>query len=129
MTWALAALLTASGGLGCSRPVSDAPAASTVGGASATTATANALFAQQLNLADAQDFEDAKRGLIARPSGKISSADGTVLVDFDAFKFVDGAAPPTVNPSLWRHAVLSAQIGLFKVVDGVWQVRVSTSPT
>ena len=43
----------------------------------------------------------------------------TVLVDFDAYKFVDGKAPPTVNPSLWRHAVLNAQVGLFKVTDGI----------
>jgi alkyl sulfatase BDS1-like metallo-beta-lactamase superfamily hydrolase len=40
-----------------------------------------------------------------------------VLNDFDAFNFEQGAAPPTVNPSLWRHAMLNAQIGLFK--DGV----------
>jgi alkyl sulfatase BDS1-like metallo-beta-lactamase superfamily hydrolase len=46
-----------------------------------------------------------------------------VLIDFDAYKFVDGKAPPTVNPSLWRHAVLNAQIGLFKVTDGIWQLR------
>jgi alkyl sulfatase BDS1-like metallo-beta-lactamase superfamily hydrolase len=30
---------------------------------------------------------------------------------------------PTVNPSLWRHAMLNAQTGLFKVTDGIWQVR------
>jgi alkyl sulfatase BDS1-like metallo-beta-lactamase superfamily hydrolase len=46
-----------------------------------------------------------------------------VLIDFDAFKFVDGKAPATVNPSLWRHAMLNAQAGLFKVTDGIWQVR------
>ncbi len=46
-----------------------------------------------------------------------------MLIDFDAYKFVDGKAPPTVNPSLWRHAVLNAQIGLFKVTDGIWQLR------
>ena len=70
-----------------------------------------------------QDFEDAKRGFIARPEGKILGADGSVLVDFDAFKFVEGKAPDTVNPSLWRHAILNAQIGLFKVTDGVYQLR------
>lgn len=103
---------------GCSRE-----AAAPSGDASATTVQANAQFAKDLPLDEAQGFEDAKRGLIARPAGKILAADGSVLVDFDAFKFVDGAAPPTVNPSLWRHARLNAQAGLFKVVDGVYQLR------
>ncbi|WP_457353417.1 alkyl/aryl-sulfatase [Roseateles sp. P5_D6] len=110
----MAALMLA----GCSRETA-APS----GDASATTVQANAQFAQTLPLDEAQGFEDAKRGLIARPEGKILAVDGSVLIDFDAFKFVDGAAPPTVNPSLWRHAKLNAQIGLFKVVDGVYQLR------
>ena len=88
------------------------------------TLQANEQMATELKLDDPQDFEDARRGLIARPEGRIMSADGsTVLIDFDAYKFVDGKAPPTVNPSLWRHAVLNAQIGLFKVTDGIWQLR------
>ena len=33
------------------------------------------------------------------------------------------AAPPTVNPSLWRLAQLNALNGLFKIADGVYQVR------
>ncbi|GAB1436054.1 alkyl sulfatase dimerization domain-containing protein [Sphaerotilus sulfidivorans] len=94
------------------------------GDAMPATVQANEQFAQQLKLDDPQDFEDAKRGLIAKPEGKIMAADGTtVLIDFDAFKFVDGKAPPTVNPSLWRHAILNAQSGLFKVTEGIWQVR------
>ncbi|MCK7509342.1 MAG: hypothetical protein MZV70_38470 [Desulfobacterales bacterium] len=46
-----------------------------------------------------------------------------MLIDFDAFNFVEGKAPTTVNPSLWRHAILNAQIGLFKVTDGIYQLR------
>ena len=88
-----------------------------------TTLKANEKLAQELNLDDQQDFEDAKRGLIARPEGKIRDDSGNVLIDFDAFKFVEGKAPPTVNPSLWRHAMLNAQIGLFKVTDGIYQLR------
>ena len=93
------------------------------GDAEQATQKANAQFTQELKLDDPQDFEDARRGLIARPEGKILSADGSVLIDFDAFKFVDGQPPATVNPSLWRHAILNAQTGLFKVTDGVYQVR------
>ena len=39
------------------------------------------------------------------------------------YAFLDRAAPPTVNPSLWRQAQLNAKNGLFKVTDGVYQVR------
>jgi len=96
---------------------------SAAGGAEAPTVAANAEFAKSLQLDDARDMEDAKRGFIARPKGKITAADGTVLADFDAFNFVDGPPPPTVNPSLWRHARLNAQIGLFKVTEGIHQLR------
>ncbi|MDT8998621.1 alkyl sulfatase dimerization domain-containing protein [Paucibacter sp. APW11] len=96
---------------------------SAAGQASPATLAAQAAVAQALPLADQQDFEDARRGLLARPEGQIRAADGTVLVDFDAFKFVSGEAPATVNPSLWRHARLNAEIGLFKVVDHVYQLR------
>lgn len=116
-----AALITALTLTGCSRGPGDV--AAPAGDATATTVQANAQFAKTLPLADTQDFEDAQRGLVARPTGQILGADGSVITDFDAFKFVDGDAPPTVNPSLWRHAKLNANVGLFKVVDGVWQLR------
>ena len=93
------------------------------GDAAQATLEANQRFTQELRLDDPQDFEDARRGLIARPEGKVLGVDGNVLVDFDAFKFVHGKAPDTVNPSLWRHAILNAQAGLFKVTDGVYQLR------
>ncbi len=93
------------------------------GSATETTLKANRQFAEQLQLDDQQDFADAKRGLIARPAGKILTDDGSVLVDFDAFQFEQGKAPDTVNPSLWRHARLNAEIGLFKVTDGIYQLR------
>lgn len=93
------------------------------GDAAPATAEANARMAAGLPLDQARDFEDAARGFIARPDGKILSAEGAVLVDFDAFAFLQGAAPPTVNPSLWRHARLNANLGLFKVADGIHQLR------
>lgn len=91
--------------------------------ATATTQAANAQLAKELKLDDPQDFEDAKRGFMARPKGKIMADDGSVLHDFDAYQFVTGQAPDTVNPSLWRHARLNAEIGLFKVTDGIYQLR------
>ncbi len=120
-TWTVTLLLALLGLLGaCGERHANAPMA---GDASAATLKLNQQFAQELKLDDAQDFEDAKRGFIARPSGKIVAADGSILQDFDAYQFVQGAAPPTVNPSLWRHAILNAQIGLFKVTDGIYQLR------
>jgi alkyl sulfatase BDS1-like metallo-beta-lactamase superfamily hydrolase len=65
------------------------------GDATAPTVAANAVFEEILPLNERQSFEDAQRGFIARPEGKILGADGSVLIDFDAFKFVDGAAPST----------------------------------
>ena len=93
------------------------------GEATLATMKANERFSQALNLDDPKDFEDARRGFIARPSGKIVTVAGDVLIDFDAFNFVEGKAPTTVNPSLWRHAMLNAQTGLFKVTEGIYQLR------
>jgi len=95
----------------------------TAGDAAPAVLKANQQMASELDFTNTQDFEDAKRGFIARPSGKIMGNDGRVLIDFDAYDFVKGDAPPTVNPSLWRHAILNAQIGLFKVTDGIYQLR------
>jgi alkyl sulfatase BDS1-like metallo-beta-lactamase superfamily hydrolase len=93
------------------------------GDAVPATMKVNEQFAQSLNLDDPGDFEDAGRGFIANPSGRITTSAGDVLVDFDAFRFVEGKAPPTVNPSLWRHAKLNARTGLFKVTEGIYQLR------
>ena len=95
----------------------------TASDATPTTLAANAQFAKDLKLDDPQDFEDAKRGFIAKPTGKLLAADGSVLYDYDAYQFIKGQSPDTVNPSLWRHARLNAEIGLFKVTDGIYQLR------
>ena len=72
-----------------------------------------------------QDFEFASRGLIHRPGDPaITDADGVVVWHHEAFEdFLHGEAPETVHPSLWRHALLDNYRGLFKVTDGVYQVR------
>lgn len=117
MTCTLAAVVT-----GCGDRTGTAASPATAAATSAT-ARANADFSASLNLADRRDFDDARRGFLAKPSGRILGPDGTVMVDFDAWGFLDGPAPATVNPSLWRHARLNAQIGLFKVTDGIYQLR------
>jgi len=95
----------------------------TGGDATPDTVATNAQFAKDLNLADQRDFDNAKRGFMAKPTGKIVQPDGTVIKDFDVYSFLDGKPADTVNPSLWRHAQLNANIGLYKVMDGVYQLR------
>jgi alkyl sulfatase BDS1-like metallo-beta-lactamase superfamily hydrolase len=77
-----------------------------------------------LPLDDTADFADAERGLIAslRPC-VITSADGRVVWDNDAYSFLTGEAPVSVHPSLWRQSMLAAKQGLYEVVEGIYQVR------
>ena len=92
--------------------------------ASAATVAAQRAVAATLPADDGQDAEFARRGFVAtRSDPLIRAPDGHTVWNLDAYKFVAGPAPATVNPSLWRHAALLAQNGLFKVTEGVWQVR------
>jgi alkyl sulfatase BDS1-like metallo-beta-lactamase superfamily hydrolase len=73
---------------------------------------------------DAQDFEDVERGFVARSDERqVTAADGRVVWDLDAYAFLDGPAPETVNPSLWRQGQLLTRDGLFEVVPGIYQLR------
>ncbi len=111
-TCAVIALLAA-----CHPAAEDTPA-------SDATRAANEQIAHELALADPQDFEDARRGLIAGDADiVVKNAAGGSVWDTTAYGFVQGDAPPSVNPSLWRQAKLNGIHGLFRVVDGVYQVR------
>jgi alkyl sulfatase BDS1-like metallo-beta-lactamase superfamily hydrolase len=91
--------------------------------ASAATRAANAGFAQ-LPLSDPADLDDAQRGRIASEPGLvIKSESGATVWDTTAYAFLDGDAPATVNPSLWRQAKLNDLHGLFEVTSGIHQVR------
>jgi alkyl sulfatase BDS1-like metallo-beta-lactamase superfamily hydrolase len=73
---------------------------------------------------DRQDFTDAERGRIdALDPCVVSAADGRVVWDLEAYSYLDGECPDTVNPSLWRQAQLCAKHGLFEVTDGIYQIR------
>jgi alkyl sulfatase BDS1-like metallo-beta-lactamase superfamily hydrolase len=73
---------------------------------------------------DTQDFEDARRGFVGRLDPcVIRDADGRVVWDNESYRFLDGPAPATVHPSLWRQSQLNAIDGLFEVVPGIYQVR------
>jgi alkyl sulfatase BDS1-like metallo-beta-lactamase superfamily hydrolase len=110
----LAALATAACGPGPQAPPGDA---------TRHTLAAQRALAERLDLSDSPAMADAGRGLIAAPEGQVLGPDGRVIWDFEAFDFIAGEAPPTVNPSLWRQARLNNQAGLYEVTDGVWQLR------
>ena len=92
--------------------------------ASEWTRAANTAVLGTLPFADESDFKRAARGFIARPDALIIEADDDRVVwDMTVYDFVEGPAPDTVNPSLWRQARLNNIHGLFEVVDGIYQVR------
>jgi alkyl sulfatase BDS1-like metallo-beta-lactamase superfamily hydrolase len=95
----------------------------TAGAGAATPATLRANAATAAALASAPANPDATRGLVARPHGKVLAADGSTIWDYERFDFISGPAPATVNPSLWRHAALNNARGLFKVAEGIHQLR------
>ncbi len=87
-------------------------------------AAGNARVRMRLPFADARDFEDARRGRLGSLSDPVVRAtDGRVVWDAEAYAFLDGECPDTVNPSLWRQAQLSSIHGLFQVTDGIYQIR------
>ena len=99
-------------------PVNDTP--------HATEATRRSLeaSAEALPFGDRQDFEDTERGFIARAEARqVLASDGRVVWDLDAYAFLEGDAPDTVNPSLWRQGQLLIRDGLFEVVPGIYQLR------
>lgn len=79
---------------------------------------------RDLPFQDDADFRAADRGFIAALSPcVIRAADGRTVWDNDAYAFLDGPAPTSVHPSLWRQSTLAAKQGLYEVVPGIYQVR------
>jgi alkyl sulfatase BDS1-like metallo-beta-lactamase superfamily hydrolase len=94
--------------------------------ATPATTAANREALARYDMADRQDFTDADRGLIAGfPDRKLLHADRTLMSDLSRYDYItdDAPAPDTVNPSLWRQSQLLRRGGLYKVTEGVYQVR------
>src|SRR4029450_2418970 len=93
--------------------------------ATAVTRALNRAVLDALPFDDTQDFDDARRGLLATlPEVEIKNAQGRVVWSLRDYAFLDPAeAPPTVNPSLWRQARLNMHHGLFQVTDRIYQIR------
>ena len=95
-------------------------------GKPATQATkeAQAQVLTSLPFDNTEDFNLAKRGLIARPDPLIIKGDnGEIIWDMSGLDYLNGPRPDTVNPSLWRQAQLNAIYGLFQVTDRIYQIR------
>lgn len=89
-----------------------------------TVRNANAAVLKSLDFSDRRDFERADRGFIASfEDTKILTEDGHPVYDFGTYEFLKADAPDTVNPSLWRQSQLASKHGLYKVMDGIYQVR------
>ncbi|MDE2437233.1 MAG: MBL fold metallo-hydrolase [Sphingomonadales bacterium] len=92
--------------------------------ASAATTAQQARVAASLPADDGRDNDFAKRGFIAtRSDPLIVNAQGRPVWRLGGYAFVDGPAPATVNPSLWREMKYLKANGLYQVAEGVWQVR------
>jgi len=78
-----------------------------------------------LPMADAQSFDDARRGHIADlPAQAVTRANGGPVWNLAAYGFLaDEVAPDSVHPGLWRHARVNMITGLFKVTERLYQVR------
>ena len=77
-------------------------------------ASRNRAVLNELPFADRQDFDDAMRGFVATTPDAAAP---------DRYSFLQGTAPDTVNPSLWRQARLNMNNGLFQVAEGIYQLR------
>ena len=73
---------------------------------------------------DDADFALADRGFLGSlDDPAIRNSDGDVVWDASTYDFLEGDAPGTVHPSLWRQSKLVAKHGLYEVVPGLYQVR------
>jgi len=72
---------------------------------------------------DDPDRERATRGRVLAAPDQVAHGGGWPAWDLGAYRFLDGEAPPEVNPSLWRQGQLNNEAGLFEIAPGFHQVR------
>ena len=78
-----------------------------------------------LPFGDKRDFDEQKKGFIAAPkSMKIMADAGNVAWDMERYQFLaEGKDFDSIHPSLQRQSTLNLNFGLYKVMDGIYQVR------
>ncbi len=115
----------------CDRPIPNEVGSDAQGHTAPTAVTikANKAVLKKRPFGNTSDFADAKKGLIAQDNSLIVNNDnGGAVWDMTAYDFIvntgqDGASPNSVNPSLWRQEALNNIHGLFKVSEGIYQLR------
>ena len=86
----------------------------------------NSRLPPTLSADDREESEFSIRGLIAaEPLVDIRGKEGKPVWDTKRYGFLEAESPnpDTVPAALWRHARRNAVHGLFKVTDGIYQVR------
>jgi alkyl sulfatase BDS1-like metallo-beta-lactamase superfamily hydrolase len=109
---------------GCTPEMAEDADANGFSAPSEITRRINAKAGRALPLDDQEDYEDARRGLVAAaPHLLVTDDEGAVLWNMAAFDFIQGQTPASVNPILWRQARLNRIHGLFEVTSGIYQLR------
>ncbi len=92
--------------------------------ASKATVDSQQRLKSELPVEDGRDAAFADRGYLGTLADPIiKTRDGKPVWNLDAYAWMDGKAPDTVNPSLWRHMNLLRKHGLYALSDNMWQVR------
>ncbi|GAO41093.1 putative alkyl/aryl-sulfatase [Flavihumibacter petaseus NBRC 106054] len=101
-----------------------APENNTVKPATSFTVQKQAELQAYLPFSDKTDYDNARRGFIATlDEGEIKDEKGNVVYSMKQYDFIKGESPATANPSLWRQSEINSINGLFKVTDGIYQIR------
>ncbi|MCH7518991.1 MAG: MBL fold metallo-hydrolase [Candidatus Dadabacteria bacterium] len=90
-----------------------------------STVERNNQLRKSLPFSDKRDFEEQKKGFIAKPEyDQIKNESGEVVWDIGRYDFLlQGKDFDSINPSLQRQAILNMNYGLYEVVPGIYQVR------
>jgi alkyl sulfatase BDS1-like metallo-beta-lactamase superfamily hydrolase len=109
---------------GCSATGAMAQAGALPKPATSATIAAQQKQAAELPAEDGRDADFADRGFVGTLADPIiKTKDGKPVWNLDAYAWMEGKSPDTVNPSLWRHMGLLRKHGLFALSENMWQVR------
>lgn len=99
--------------------------------ATSATSEVNRAASAQYAMDDRADFADVGRGFLAGFPPELHNDTGLLIRDRTELGYItdDTPAPAAVNPSLWRQSQLIKRGGLFKVADGLYQVRLNANVT
>lgn len=86
----------------------------------------NSQWFNRLNFSDNSEQQNAIRGIIESSDSKvIKDENGGIIWSVAKYNYMHDVKeiPSTVNPSLWQNTLNNSYAGLFKVCDGIYQVR------